>query len=369
MFATTNGQPWTEQPVPAIATAVPAAVACPASTTCTAVAGAQAFATADSGASWQPVAVPAALEAPSALACATAVRCAAVGTDAARRTFALTSQDGGTTWATATTPSGASRLSAVDCPTVRACFALAVVDVAGTTRQETRLWASTDAGRSWVARSSLAAVLDGLSCPDASSCLLTGYSRTSNSVLVRTTDAGASLHTLTAPTTNDIVGAVCGSPQSCVVLAGVYDGAWTAYTSADLGTSFAPHQVPGGDYFSLDCAGSFCMAGGADGGSGAVATSTDGGASWTSATVPREAQLISGVSCGSDHSCAASTYDFDYYHGGPRIIGTRDAGATWQVFKVPARHEAPIAVACARDRCIASDYTSTGNPIVVAGPS
>ena len=52
---------------------------------------------------------------------------------------------------------------------------------------------------------------------------------------------------------------------------------------------------------------------------------------------------------------------------GARIIGTRDAGATWQVFKVPARHEAPIAVACVRSRCIGSDYSESGNPIIVAG--
>jgi hypothetical protein len=170
------------------------------------------------------------------------------------------------------------------------------------------------------------------------------------------------------PGTTPLVRASCASVTSCVFLAGSYNGPWTAYTSADLGASYQPHDMPAASqWLGLDCAGMFCMAGGYTSGSGAIATSPDGGVTWDPETVPRQAQMVGAVSCGSPMSCAATTYDFTYETGGPRIVGTIDAGATWRMHAVPARHEEPLAVACANTRCMASDYSAAANPIISVG--
>jgi hypothetical protein len=207
-----------------------------------------------------------------------------------------------------------------------------------------------------------------ISCPTDTTCVATGYDQRSQLKIFSTIDGGAHWSPVAPPDlTTSLIGFACGSVTSCVFVMGTFGGSWTSYTTDDLGATYHPHAMPTADWFGLDCAGAFCMIAGARSGDGAIATSPDGGATWDDDTVPRHAQLISNVSCGSPTSCAASTFDFTYETGGPRIVGTANGGATWHVHAVPARNEAPIDVACANARCIASDYSTAGNPIIVAG--
>lgn len=367
-FATTDGQNWNPQTVAPIATDQPAQVSCPTPTTCAAVASAVAFSTIDSGATWQTVDVPAGLEAPNHISCATAIRCVGMGSDAAGRPFVIVTSDFGKTWTRGTLPDGTGSLYGLDCATKLVCYATSVLPVAGTRRSETHFLISTDSGMTWSQTATRSVSVGVLSCPAATTCLALGYDARSRAKLFLTTDSGAHWHAVAAPvTTSTIAGFACGSVTSCVFVTGSYGGEWTSYTTDDLGTSYQPHAMPADDWFGLDCAQNFCMVAGANGGSGAIATSTDGGATWDNETVPPAAQLIYTVSCGSPTSCAASTYDFDYETGGPRVVGTVDAGATWQVHAVPARNEAPIGIGCFNERCIASDYSTAGSPIIVAG--
>ena len=149
VFATTDGQQWSEQPVPAIASpSRPRSSARPPRVR-------------RGGGRVRRTRPPTRARPGSrsrcrrrsrrrrSLTCATAMTCLAAGTDAAGRPFVLRSADGGDDVGAGRHPAGGGRPSAVDCPTAQTCFALAVVDVAGTPRDKSQLWRSTDGGRSW----------------------------------------------------------------------------------------------------------------------------------------------------------------------------------------------------------------------------
>ncbi len=367
VFATTDGQHWNPQTIDPVTTAEPPQVSCPSTTSCTAVASAVAFVTTDSGTTWQTVDVPAGLEAPSELACANGARCVGFGSDAAGKPFVITTPDFGTTWTRGTLPADVGHLGGLDCPTRLTCFATAVVPVTGTPRSQTQFLTSSDGGATWAVTATRKGGFGALSCPSDTTCVSTGYDPRGHLLVAATTDSAAHWHAVPAPDTTTLAGFACGTVTSCVFVMGTFGGSWTSYTTDDLGATYQPHAMPAADWFGMDCAGQFCMVAGSRGGDGAIATSPDGGATWDDRTVPRQAQLIDAVSCGSPTSCAASTYDFTSDTGGPRIVGTIDGGATWRVHAVPARHEAPLAVACFNTRCIASDYSTAANPIIVAG--
>lgn len=367
VFATTDGQNWQPQTIAPIATAQPAHVFCPTTQACTVVASAAAFVTTDSGATWQTVEVPVGVEAPQDMSCSTGRRCVGIGSDAAGQPFVITTSDFGTTWSPGTLPSGIGRPGGIDCPTKQTCYALGVVPVTGTPRSNTKFLRSTDGGATWMLVATRTASMGAITCPTETTCFATGYDNRSRSKTYVTTDSGVHWLVVSPPATTTLLGIACGTATSCIFIMGTYGGEWTAYTTDDLGASYEPHPMPAHDWYSVDCAGSFCMVAGSEGGYGAIATSSDGGVTWEDETVPPQAQLVSDVSCGSPTSCAASTFDFTYNTGGPRIVGTTDGGATWNVRAVPARNEAPFAVGCFGARCIAADYSTTGNPIIVAG--
>jgi len=366
VFATSDAQHWTSQTITPVPTDQPGQISCVSATACAIVASGAGFATVDGGATWPQVSVPAGLEAPSSLTCFTASRCIGLGADSAGTPAVITTGNFGSTWSRSTFPTDAGRPSAVSCPATTLCYALSITPLPGTNRNRTHVLTSTDKGQTWTAGATIPVALGDLTCPSTTTCLAAGYNGRSEVQVYRMTD-GTHWSLITPPATTTLLGIVCTSVTSCVFVSGTYGGDWTAYTSDDLGTTYQPHTVPTKDWYSFDCSGSFCMIAGSDGGSGAIATSPDAGVTWNLATVPPQAELISDVSCGSDTACGASTYDFDFDHGGPRIVGTHDGGATWTLHAVPARHEAPIAVECVGAKCMGSDYSDAANPVIVVG--
>jgi hypothetical protein len=94
--------------------------------------------------------------------------------------------------------------------------------------------------------------------------------------------------------------------------------------------------------------------------------SRNAGVTWHASTVPASAQIVGAVSCASPWKCGAATFDFRT-GGGPVVIESTSAGRTWRAFRVPARQERPLAIACHALGCVASDVSTAGNPVVLAG--
>ncbi|HEX4490285.1 MAG TPA: hypothetical protein VH914_03680 [Acidimicrobiia bacterium] len=374
LFATTDGRHFDAQTLPAVELERPAAIACPSPTRCGAVAGGISFFTDDAGAHWSSAALPAGVEAPQSLSCPTTTECVAVGNDAVARPSALTSADGGATWAVHALPAGTGGLLAVECPTPTACIALATASAPGTNRQRAQALRSTDGGVTWTlgVLADRRGVLTKLTCPSRTTCIASGYDNLSNAKLEVTTDGGRHWSSLAAPDDVFTINAVgCSAVDACIVIGGNPNAAPQAYTTSDLGATFHPHPVPYADagnvYFNdVGCAGQTCVAVGEYFGSGVIMRSRDAGATWRASRAPDAAQIIDSVSCGSPWRCGAATFDFRQ-HGGPVVVESTNAGRTWRAFPVPARQETPLDVACHARGCVASDVSSAGNPIIVAG--
>jgi photosystem II stability/assembly factor-like uncharacterized protein len=228
---------------------------------------------------------------------------------------------------------------------------------------------SIDGGATWRlgSMSDKRVVLRYLTCPSATTCVAGGFHRRSVATLSVTTDGGATWTRMDAPDgAFSFDGVSCVSPDSCVLVTQGVNDAPVAWTTEDLGASLEPHTIPDNGYFDVDCAGQTCVAVGENGGDGAIAVSTDGGQTWGSRAVPPEAQLLGHVSCGSPTDCAATAFDYGP-QAGPLVVGSTDGGTTWRPHRLPARPEQPLDVACVDASCLASDVSSSGVPLILAG--
>ena len=227
----------------------------------------------DAGVSWAVTVVPRAYDQTQDLACQSTRRCVALVTSAVATTTALITDDGGVTWTSHPIPvrTAMATLTDLQCPSLLVCYARG-----GYGYPDSDLFKSVDGARSW--RLVHAPALVGLSCMSATTCV--GVNRS----LWVTTDGGASWQAHPAPPfdgpgeSDDVV---CGSLNNCVVTHHANHKTWLAYTG-DLGLSYGTteHDV---DLAGLTCQGLTCYAAV---NSPAVLTSTDGGQSWTSQSLP-----------------------------------------------------------------------------------
>jgi photosystem II stability/assembly factor-like uncharacterized protein len=369
MYSTADGQHWTAQTLPAVPTLDSPQVSCPGAGHCAAVSGGVAFTTTDGGAQWTSDELPAVVGAPQGLSCATRKKCVGVANDALSRPAALLSSDGGTTWEEHPMPRSAVSVWDVDCVTAQDCYAVSTGTIERPYDIVSHAWHSVDGGRTWKAGSldDKRGILRQLTCPSTTTCLAGGFDRRSAPYILRTTDSGATWQRVTAPSGSfSLDGIACSSVTSClVVTAGVSDPP-IAWTTTDLGSTYQQHVMPDFEYYDVACGGLTCVAVGSDIGDAAVVLSTDGGVTWATQQLPRTVQIVGTVACGSPSTCAASAFDFSQ-GGGPLILGTTNTGRTWRKFPVPARQEQPIDVTCVGARCLASDVSLAGNPLVLAG--
>lgn len=374
-WSTVDGTHWTAQALPGTATTTPSpAVACPGVGRCRAAGGGVAYAT-DDGTTWTDHALPAVPEVPRAISCSTVRTCVTVGVDGVHRPLALTSTDAGTTWTPHPLPADLGFAAALDCVTgTRTCVAVGQYTPAAGGATVIRAAVSTDLGTTWQLGlpSDRPTALTSVSCPTTTTCLAAGSGRREAPVLWRTTDGARTWTSLRLPaglvTAN---GVACTGPTSCVVLSDPYRAAPQAFTTSDLGASWQAHPLPtdpddATDYYGFDCAASLCVAAGALYGEGALATSDDGGVSWTPVAPIAAAQLYSAVSCTSATWCAATSFDFRP-GGGAVAVGTRDGGASWTVHRFETGRQAGGPLACAGTRCYAPQLSTDGNAVIVSG--
>ncbi len=226
--------------------------------------------------------------------------------------------------------------------------------------------------------------LSGVSCPSATECIAVGSNGASvpgSGVVVATTDGGKTWNPVAAPTgALTVITVTCSSVSDCVAL--VSDGTlvWSA-TTTDLGQTWQqqgnmPPLFVADDDLMCTAAGLCLVAGyaptGTGQGEGAVALSSDGGHTWTLASVPNGVGVLRSVACVNTTDCFAagttSTTVSDVVPAHGELLDSTDGGHTW----TPATTQPPVddvyGVECPSDRvCAMVGIEWKGTPPVGTG--
>jgi photosystem II stability/assembly factor-like uncharacterized protein len=132
--------------------------------------------------------------------------------------------------------------------------------------------------------------------------------------------------------TGDLGGAACLSPSNCFVVGADSTPSGVVSTTTDGGSSWTTETVPSGTLYlnSISCvAPSTCYAAGETTAEDAtVIVTSDAGSTWTAETLPAGLPYLGSITCPSAAECFAVGTDPSRADG--YIIGTTDGGATWQ---------------------------------------
>jgi photosystem II stability/assembly factor-like uncharacterized protein len=286
-------------------------------------------------------------------------------------------------------PTGTGDLGAVSCATTKRCWAVGIAgpDAAPSPAGSNVIVDTTNGGRTWKAQHVVGGStpqLTGVSCPSPNDCVAVGSNGLSlpgSGVVLATTNAGSTWNQVAAPPgALAVMTVVCSTVSDCLAL--VSDGTliWSA-ASTNFGQSWQREGnmpslfLPGAD---VSCTiGGPCLVAGyvptATGhGEGAVALSTDGGQTWTLASVPNGVGVLRSAACVTAMDCLAagstSTAISDVVPAQGEMLRSSDGGHTWQpsttslpvddVFDV----ECPSALVCAM---VGTEWQ--GNPAVGTG--
>jgi photosystem II stability/assembly factor-like uncharacterized protein len=120
------------------------------------------------------------------------------------------------------------------------------------------------------------------------------------------------------------------------------------FTTADGGVTWVNRGfgTAGGYLWTVSCPSvSTCVAAGRD----SLIATTDGGTTWVSETPPPSVAFgfLVDVSCASTTSCVAVASGDPGIPGSAAIIATTDGGATWTTQTIPNGVYSPLAVSCA----------------------
>ncbi len=334
-----GGSPWTEVALPGAASAE--AVSCPTASDCVAVGtdatGApMALVTTNGGATWTQETMPASATAlgPAFLSCATTSTCIVVGSNGNGTDEVLATADGGTTWTTESI-AGADPygLYGVSCASATSCVAV------GSSNGSPVAWMTSDNGAAWTQETipnAMAGYSNGaVSCPTASDCVAVGLGPSSQSGVPSggawySSDGGATWDQGILPNASDEImsGVSCADSSDCVATGFAQAGGEGAmWVTTDGGATWTSATVPGAadsPIHGVSCANANdCVAFGSYAGDGTAElwVTTDGGTTWTEEPMGT-APTIAAVSCApaapASASCVAVGED-----------ATTNAGAAW----------------------------------------
>jgi len=300
------------------------------------------------------------------ISCPSTSVCFAVGQTVSGQTTLQTSTDGGGMWSSLTGAIGGASLNAISCPDVGHCLAVGGNDDGDAIE-------TTDGGSSWapVAIPSSGYGFSSVWCLDDQHCWVAeGISSSSDNPVgnqvLRTTDGGAtwSSSSVIAPTVPDSSGVgltsitcptvtVCtavgdeiqemGSPLPVPVISGVIA------TSSDGGRTWSAQTSPDDFMYAVGCLTSANCVTGSAGGLLHLQT-TDGGGTWsvTPISVPGLNAWPDAISCPDSLHCTAAGL---LENGGSPtpdtpLISTSDGGNTWSLESTDAGHLELEAVSC-----------------------
>jgi photosystem II stability/assembly factor-like uncharacterized protein len=286
-------------------------------------------ATVNGGKTWtgQPVTLTPA-PALTGISCPGAQLCMTVGlsgTGAAG--VVLVTSDAGATWTQAAVPTGAIVVSSVVCADSTDCTAIA--------SDGTAFWSahSNDFGRTWVREGDLPPGLfnaGNLSCVAGAACLVTGYTATTaghgQGAIAISTDGGVTWAAAAVPAgTGLLQDAVCATISSCLAVgttatsvSAVSPAQGELLSSGDGGHTWARSAAnqPVDDMYGIDCPSrSTCVVVGTNWigtptvGTGAVAHSNDGGATFAASSSEYTPLALTALSCPTTQHCVAAGGD------------------------------------------------------------
>jgi photosystem II stability/assembly factor-like uncharacterized protein len=271
-------------------------------------------------------------------------------------------------------PTSMYTATGVACGNVTDCWAVGFGNAA-----TAAIDATTNGGGTWSAQTvpSSVSVLAAISCLDKLDCVAVGSAGAAGAV-VATTDGGA-IWTLG----QDPVGAAavtdvdCTSKRDCVALATDGTTYWSSVTT-DGGTTWvrggnlpAGMTAPGG----LTCSSAvLCLVAGyvpsgPGQGAGAIATTLDGGETWTAVTLPAGVGILRGLSCAAATCLAVGTSSSattGFVPGPGQLLTSTDGGNTWQVVEGPVVHDDAFAASCPDPKTcvvVGTDWLGSTQPI------
>ncbi len=341
--------------------------------------GVSLYASSDEGQSWTAHPMPNGFAPTSQLACGNASSCAAGGSLNGRAVLATTN-DGGESWALDPLPGGVGHLDMLSCPSSNFCAGLAANGKLSSNRtKDATFLVSTNGGKMFIDRPLVSGdSMQSLSCSSDQDCTAIGWrddlggpGNFAAGVSARTTDGGATWSPGTIP---EGLGVESGSALSCgdaahcwmiglIVIPFQNAPQCAGESFPELGTTTTPTtsvQSPAvaavaqaesaatAKEFQKD-AGSAqfgCSAPGWPLIISALASTNDGGLTWTPDSMPSDVPqpVFEDLSCPTDSQCWVTGSDAEprevgsTYNGGqPILLGTTNGGATWSdvTFSVP----------------------------------
>jgi photosystem II stability/assembly factor-like uncharacterized protein len=331
----------------------PGQLTCPTATTCYALAiryaspkgGAQPesvslYVSSDLGTTWSVLPMPTGFLPTSHLSCPADQVCGVGGIQEGKPAFAVTT-DGGHQWGVVPM-AGPDTLRDLACRSAAVCIGVLRSPELRTPGTSTSIVRTVDGGESWRKTSvSISGTVLSLSCPTDQACVAVGYSgvfrgTTATGFVLRSDDGGQSWTTGSLPQNFGFApalsGVSCAEANACMAI-GV-----TSIPNPRRCQGTPPNVVPPAGYDSCDTSASALIS--------AVVTSSDGGATWESRSLPADIPIpqLYSLSCASATVCWASGQEavpqvIGNVHddGSPVMVGTADGGVTWSkaTFAIP----------------------------------
>jgi hypothetical protein len=366
-----GGSTWSADTLPTVAGApIPGigGISCPSTSTCVAAAAGEMIYTTNGGSTWSDTSVGTSTV--GGISCASTTTCVEVGTTSSGRDGQIFVANGSLTSWTSSSGPGGSPLYGVSCASTSDCAAVGITLGTGPLAIYT-----TDGGSTWTTASGTpGSTLTSVSCL-ASTCfavgtganisLQVGYQDyvTVSDVLAVSTDDGHSWSLNSKPPSNDrqgLSGVSCGSAFMCVAV-----GPRSILETED-GTNWTSDVAPQPGLSSISCPTKLvCYAN--ERFNGATLDKTiNGGASWVSTTTPFGGFVQ--IDCPSASDCVG-VGDVNSGSGVWSIVAsTTDGGITWTIDANDYTYGDFVAVSCASvSSCAAVGYTSSSDPVFAAG--
>ena len=347
--------------------------------------GVSLYVSSDEGQIWTAHPMPNGFAPTSHIACGDASNCAAGGTHDGQSVFAVTN-DGGETWSLDPVPGGVGDLGTLSCPTMNFCAGLVAhsASVSKGNTDATFLF-TTDGGTTFTDEPLVNGdSMQSLSCSSDRDCTAIGWSDAvggpdnfAAGVSARTTDGGATWSTGTIPEGLGVEDGLsvesdsalsCADAEHCWMIGLIAIPSQNPPQCAGIpiheppGTTTPTTSVQSPAVVAVAQAGSAaiakefqkeagspqfgCSAPGWPLIIGALASTNNGGLSWTPDSLPSDVPqpVFESLSCPTDSQCWVTGSDAvprqvgtTYDGGQPILLGTTDGGATWSnvTFSVP----------------------------------
>ncbi len=278
-------------------------------------------------------------------------------------------------------PSIAARASSVSCPTPQRCWVVGSEDLGGIRKAWIEM--THDGGFAWRPQRAPASVstLSSISCTSDSGCVAVGTSTEGQAITVLTRDGG-STWTIGGPLAgaSEATSVDCRTVFTCIAIVASGAASWSVRTGNGGLSWQRDGDLPPG--FSgpgpLFCSSTErCLVAGYTPiaparGTGAIASTADGGSTWALDALPQGVGLLHGVACLANLCIAvgtASTTDTAVIPAKGMLLRSDDAGRTWATSPWPAGLSDAFGINCVAPATCVVVGTSwlTGRPAIPTG--